>query len=91
MLIHQKHLRILATRIFKSLTDINPDFMKSYFTTKKIPYCLRNEHVLAIPSARFMSYGTNSILFRAGLLCNKLPHSVKQSQHSLNLNPKFKR
>ena len=27
---HQKHLRILATEVFKSLADINPDFMKSY-------------------------------------------------------------
>ena len=25
--IHQKHLRILGTEVFKSLTDINPDFM----------------------------------------------------------------
>ena len=29
--IHQKHLRTLATQIYKSLADINPDFMKTYF------------------------------------------------------------
>ena len=29
--IHQKQLGILAADIFKSLADINPDFMKSYF------------------------------------------------------------
>ena len=40
--IHQKQLRILATEVFKSLADINPDFMKSYFTIKEIAYCLRN-------------------------------------------------
>ena len=34
--IHQKQLRILATEVFKSLADINPDFMKSYFTIKEI-------------------------------------------------------
>ena len=33
--IHQKQLRILATEVFKSLADINPDFMKSYFTIKE--------------------------------------------------------
>ena len=49
---YQKHLRILATEVFKSLADINPDFMKSYFTIKEIPYSLRNANVLKIPSAR---------------------------------------
>ena len=39
---HQKQLRLLATEVFKSLADLNPDFMKSYFTIKGIPYCLRN-------------------------------------------------
>ena len=38
--IHQNQLRILATEVFKSLADINPGFMKSYFTIKEIPYCL---------------------------------------------------
>ena len=35
--IHQKQFRTLATEIYKSLTDINPDFMKNYFQLKK--YC----------------------------------------------------
>ena len=61
--IHQKQLRILATEVFKSLPDLNPDFMKSYFTIKEIPYCLRNGNFLKIPSARSERYGTNSIPF----------------------------
>ena len=60
-------LRILATEVFKSLADLNPDFMKSYFTIKEIPYCLRNGNFLKIPPARSTRYGTNSILFRACL------------------------
>ena len=79
--IHQKQLRILATEVFKSLADLNPDFMKSYFTIKEIPYCLRNGNFLKIPSsARSTLYGTNSVIFRACLVWNKLPLSVKQSQ-----------
>ena len=66
--IHQKQLRILATEVFKSLADINPDFMKSYFTIKEIPYCLQNGYFLKIPSTRSKRYGTNSILFRAFLV-----------------------
>ena len=47
--IHQKQLHILATDIFKSLADINSDFMKSYFRIKEIPY-LRNEFFLKLSS-----------------------------------------
>ena len=66
--IHQKQLRILATEVFKSLADINPDFMKSYFTRKEIPYCLRNGNFLKIPSTRSKRYGTNSVVFRSCLV-----------------------
>ena len=79
MSIHQKQLRILATGVFKSLADINPDFMKPYFTIKEIPYCLRNGNILKIPSARSTCYETNSILFRACLVWSKLHLSVSQS------------
>ena len=48
---NSKQLRILATEVFKSLADINADFMKLYFTIKEIPYCSRNGDFLKIPSA----------------------------------------
>ena len=40
MSIHQKHLRALATKIYKKLADINPDFMKQGFKIKEMPYNL---------------------------------------------------
>ena len=88
--IHQKQLRLLATEVFKSLADLNPDFMKSYFTIKEIPYCLRNGNFLKIPSARSTRYGTNPILFRACLVWNKLPLSVKQSQSNIEFKSSIK-
>ena len=81
---YQKQLRTLAAEIYKSLADVNPDFMKNYFSIKEIPYSLRNgfKNVPSaqIPSARSTYYGTNSIHFRACLLWNKLPNSLKESQ-----------
>ena len=77
--IHQKHFRALATGIYKSLADINPDFMKPYFKTKKMPYNLRNGYPLKLSSTDSMYYGINSVLFRACLLWNQLPLSIKQS------------
>ena len=34
--VHQRHLRFLVTEIYKSTTQINPEFMWSYFTYSNI-------------------------------------------------------
>ena len=78
--IYKKQLCIFATEVFKSLADMNPDFMKSCFTMKEIPYGLQNENILKILSTRSKCYGTNLVLFRVCLGWNKLPFSVKESQ-----------
>ena len=88
--IHQKHLRALATEIYKSLADINPDFMKPYFKIKEMPYNLRNGYALKLPSTNSTYYGINSVLFRACLLWNQLPLSIKQSQSLLEFKSKMK-
>ena len=76
VLIHQKQLRLLATAIFKSLPDVDLDFVISNFTIKEIHYCLRNENVFE--NTINTRYGTNSLLFRACFVWNKLPLSIKQ-------------
>ena len=35
--IHQRHLRFLATEVYKSTSYLNPTFMYSFFAHKKIP------------------------------------------------------
>ena len=86
----QKHLRALATEIYKSLADINSDFMKPYFIIKEMPYNLRNGCALKLPSANSTYYGINSVLFRSCLMWNRLPVSVKQSQSLLEFKSKIK-
>ena len=66
--IHQRHSRALATKIYKTLVDINTDFMKPYFIINEIPYNLRNGCALKIPSANSAYYGINSVFLRACLL-----------------------
>ena len=90
VLIHQKNLRALATEIYKSLADINPDFMKPYFKIKEMPYNLRNGYALKLPSTNSTYYGINSVLFRACLLWNQLPLSIKQSQSLHDFRSKMK-
>ena len=73
--IHQKELRQLTTEIYKSLTDLSPEFIKLFFTVKELLYNLRNGHILNLQSARTTYYGTNSILFRVCQVWNNLPLS----------------
>ena len=88
--IYQKQLRQLTTEIYKSLTDLSPEFIKPFFTVKELPYNLRNGHILNLPSARTTYYGTNSILFRACQVWNNLPLSIKQSQSLLEFKTNIK-
>ena len=77
--VHQRHLRTLICEIFKSLSNLNPEFMWSYFVFKNITYNIRNGPLLRLPSAKSTSCSINSVLFRACLLWNSLPQSVKYS------------
>ena len=84
--IHQKQLSLLATALFKSLVDINLDFMKSYFTIKEIPYCLRNnnffENTISTLYALWNKFDAVPSMFSC-FVWNKLLISIKQRQSSV--------
>ena len=88
--IHQRHLRALICEVFKSLNNLNPEFMWSHFVFKNITYNIRNALLLRLPSAKSTSYGINSVLFRAYLLWNSVPQSVKYSKSIAELKTKKK-
>ena len=88
--IHQKHLHALIYEVFKSLNNSNPQFMWSYFTFKNVIYNIRNGPLLKLPDTKTMHYCINSVHFRACLLWNGLPQSVKHSESILELKRKLK-
>ena len=79
--IHQKHLRFLATEVYKSLMNINPEFMWEFFNKNPVEYNLREGDIVYLPPARFSCYGINTLAFRGSLLWNSLPSNVKQSHN----------
>ena len=81
--IHQRHLRYLASAVFKSIIHLNPQFMLSYFEEKPMPYNLRDGSKLVLPKTKSSRFGIHSLRFRGSLLWNNLPVSVKNCQ-SLN-------
>ena len=81
--VHQRHLRYLAIEVLKSIMYLNPQFMRSYFEEKPIPYNLRDGNKLVLPKTKSSRFGINSLQFRRSLLWNNLPVSLKKCQ-SLN-------
>ena len=61
-----------------------------YFVFKNITYNIRNGPLLRLPSAKSTSYGINPVLFRACLLWNRLPQSVKYGESIAELKTKIK-
>ena len=88
--VHQRHLRFLMIEIYKSISQLNPQFMWSFFTHKDIPYNLRKGPILGLPKTHSFYYGTNAIHFRGSLIRNNLPTVVKSSNSLFEFKNKIK-
>ena len=78
--VYQRHLRFLMIEIYKSISQLNPQFMWSFFTHKDIPYNFRKGPILGSPKTHSFYYGRNAIHFRGSLIWNNLPAVVKSSK-----------
>ena len=87
--IHQKHLHALICKVFKSLNNSNLEFMWSYFTFKNITFNIRNGPLLKLSNAKSTYYHINSVHFRACLLWNGFPQSVKHIESIIELKRKL--
>ena len=88
--IHQRHLQLLVTEIFKSMYQINPEFMWSFFQPKKLSYNFKKGPTLYSPRTQSTFYGTIAILFRGSLIWNNLSVQVKSSNSVFGFKPKIK-
>ena len=70
--IHLKNLRLLMCEIFKSLHNLNPDFMKDLFPIKPLKIRLRAQRLLILPPPNTSSNGTNTNLYRCITVWNSL-------------------
>ena len=86
--IHQRHLHALRCEVLKSLNNLNPELM--YFAFKNITHNIKNGPLLWLSVAKLTSYSINLVLFRACLLWNSLPQSVKYRLSILELKTKMK-
>ena len=50
--IHQKHLHFLAAEVYKSINNLNPQFMWNYFNFSTLTYKLRKGNKVNLPETR---------------------------------------
>ena len=88
--VHQRHLRFLVTEIYKSISQLNSEFMWAYFTHKDMSFNLRKGPILCLPKTHSIYCGTNAVHFRGSLIWNNLPAVVKSSNSSFEFKNKIK-
>ena len=88
--IHRKHLRLLAIEVYKSLMNINLEFMWEFFNKNPLQCNLRKGDIVYLPPARSSCYGINSLAFRGNLLWNSLSSNLKQSHNLEEFKLKLK-
>ncbi len=54
-----RHIKTIATEVFKSLANLNPTFINQMFEVKTISYDLRHSNVLFQPKWQKVTYGKN--------------------------------
>ena len=83
--IYQKYLQFLATKVFKSVNKLSPQFMWCFFENHEICYNLRCGGVVKLPGTNTTTYRINSLNFRGAMLWNIIPKNIKLSGRYQNL------
>ena len=78
--IHQRHLRFLAIELYKSLMNVNLEFIWEFLNKSPVQYNLWKGDIYPSP-AKSSCYGINSLVFPGTLLWNSLPSDVKESHN----------
>ena len=87
--IHHRHLRFLASKVYKTLMNINPEFMWGFFNKSPVQHNLQKRDIVYHPHARSTSYRINSLALHWRLLWNSLPSNAKQSHNLEELKLKL--
>ena len=74
--IHHRNIQLLTLEIYKSLNNLNPQFMKEVLYLKQNNYPLRNQS-MAYPNPRTMSYGFETFGYKGRQLWHNLPEKIR--------------
>ena len=75
--LHFKRMKVIALEVFKSLNNLNPNFMNEMFNRKDLAYDLRDPDILVPPKFKKITYGKNTFRYHGAHMWNLLPSEVK--------------
>ena len=78
--LHHKNLQLLATEIFKTQRNLNPNLMNQVFLEKDTPYTLRRGRNILAPKPNTTGYGIENARFLGAKIWHTMPSSLKESK-----------
>ena len=73
----------LCIEIYKTLSNINPEYIQELFERNSSCYATRKPNDLKVPGINQTTFGSRSIKFEVARLWNHLPEKIKSAD---NLN-----
>ena len=77
--IDHKNLQVLATEVYKALTNLASSLMSKLFKEKDIKYNLRKGNTLVSKNVKTTTYGLDSVSYLAPELWMQMPIDMKNS------------
>ncbi len=79
-----RRIKTIAMEVFKSLHDLNPNFMKEMFNLKEMKYSLRDSNIIYQPKFKKVTYGKNTFKYYGAHIWNLLPNRIKETADILS-------
>ena len=74
-------MRALCVKIYKTLNNLNPDYMKDIFVKPDCRHSSRRPLNISVPRVHQTTFGVKSIRFEGATLLNALPESIKSAEN----------
>ncbi len=76
--VHITCIKAVASEVFKSLNNLNPNFMNKMFQVNDITYDLRDSNILCQPKFNKKNYSKKTFSYYGTHIWNSLCNNIKQ-------------
>ena len=87
--IHQRNLKLLATEIFKTQSNLNHSFLEQIFVLKDVPSHFCSCRNVFASKPKTAGYGIENACFPGSRIWHAIPSSIKESQTLKNFKRKI--
>ncbi len=79
-----RRIKSIAIEVFKSLHDLNPNFIKEMFIIKELKYSLRHSNIIYQLKFEKVTYGKNTFKYYGSHILNFLQNDIKETADILS-------